>query len=620
MSISQASNDTPVPESTLVELLFDSFERHRDRVAFQRMPAAGVLEDIPFTEAIAAIKRVAASLDRLGLERGDRVAILSENRPEWAFVDYGCLCAGVVPVPVYPTSTAPQVAYLLRDSGAGVVFVSTEEQLGKVLEAAKDCPQDVTAVLFDDARDDAAPARVLPWSGFLEDGGSLAESWTDDAFRERALRSGPHDIATILYTSGTTGDPKGVMLTHNNIASNVRAACMVLEVTKEDNAISFLPLSHIFQRMVDYLFMWVGCRIAYPRDIHTLVEDLKVIRPTVAVSVPRIYEKIYNGVMAATGPKKALVGWAVGVADRAVAPRLEGRSLPFGLNVRYTVADKLVFRKIKAAVGGRVRFFVSGGGPLAPMLNRFFYSIGLPILEGYGLTETSPVTNVNTHEDFRIGTVGKPLPGTQVRIAEDGEIFVRGPQVMKGYYRRPDETAAAIDAEGWFATGDIGVIDDDGFLSITDRKKDIIVTAGGKNIAPQPIENRLKTHPWVEQAVIIGDRKRYPSLLVVPEFAALEAWARGEGIRWRDRAELVGNPAVVARMEAETLGSLGDLASYERPKKMALLAEELTVENGFLTPTLKVKRRVLEERLADVIDALYEDEPSDTTEHPAHGR
>src|SRR5690606_5597989 len=238
----------------------------------------------------------------------------------------------------------------------------------------------------------------------------------------------------------------------------------------------------------------------------------------------------------------------------------------------------------------------------------------------YGLTETSPVTNVNTHEDFRIGTVGKPLPGTQVRIAEDGEIFVRGPQVMKGYYRRPDETAAAIDAEGWFATGDIGVIDDDGFLSMTDRKKDISVTAGGKNIAPQPIENRLKTQPWVEQAVIIGDRKRYPSLLVVPEFAALEAWARGEGIRWRDRAELVGNPAVVARMEAETLGSLGDLASYERPKKMALLAEELTVENGFLTPTLKVKRRVLEERLADVIDALYEDEPSDTTEHPAHGR
>jgi long-chain acyl-CoA synthetase len=329
------------------------------------------------------------------------------------------------------------------------------------------------------------------------------------------------------------------------------------------------------------------------------------------VSVPRVYEKIYNNVMSADGLKKKLVGWALGVADRVADLRLAGREPAGLLALQYRIADRLVFSKVKMAVGGKLRFFVSGGGPLAPELNRFFYSIGMTILEGYGLTETSPVTNVNTLDHFRIGTVGKPVPSTEVKIAPDGEILVRGPQVMKGYFGNPEATAAVIDADGWFATGDIGELDEDGFLRITDRKKDIIVTAGGKNVAPQPIENRLKTHALVEQVVMIGDRRRFCSLLVVPAFDKLEDWARANGIGWRGREELVNDRRVVDYVEREVLGSLDDLASFERPKKIALLAEDLTVENGFLTPSLKIKRKVVQERLKSVIDRLYDDEAAD---------
>ena len=617
MGRDHAANETPVPESTLTELYFDSLDRHRDLVAFQRMPSEGVLEDITYGQAFEVVRQVTAALDRTGLAGGDRVAILAENRPEWAFVDYGCLCGGVIAVPIYPTLTAHQITYLLENAGVRIVFATRGELTDKALEAAEACAQEVEVVGFDGP--EAGVGEVVAWDDFLARGRELAEEWSEASYRERALSVRPDDVATILYTSGTTGTPKGVMLTHNNIASNVRASRMVLEVSEADNTVSFLPLSHILQRMCDYLFMWVGCRIAYPRDIQTLVDDFKVIRPTVVVSVPRIYEKIYNGIMNAHGLKKLLIHWAAGVADRVADLRLAGREPRGILALQYGLADRLVFSKVKTAVGGRIRFFVSGGGPLAPALNRFFYSIGLTILEGYGLTETSPVTNVNTEEDFRIGTVGKPLPGTEVRIAPDGEILIRGPQVMKGYLDDPEATAGVIDEEGWIATGDIGEIDDEGFLTITDRKKDIIVTAGGKNIAPQPIENRLKTNRLVEQAVVVGDRRKYPSLLVVPDFAALEAWARQQGIQWKDREALVADPKVVAHMERETLGSLGDLASYERPKKLALLFEELTVENGLLTPTLKVKRRELQERMDDLIDKLYEHEPSDDTLDEPHG-
>ena len=610
-TLTHVANDTPVPETTLTRLFFEAVDRYGAKAAFERLTSETELSGIGYDETHRIVKGVAASLSQCGIERGDRAAILSENRPEWALADYGCLCAGVIDVPVYATLTARQVAYVLEDSGAKLVFVSTRDQMEKAREAAATCPQEVLIVVFDMIAD--LPDGVTSWASFLAAGAKQADAWSDEDFRAAALQVQPHDTATVLYTSGTTGDPKGVMLTHNNVGSNVLATCLVLSVSDVDNTISFLPLSHILQRMADYVFFRSGCRLAYPRSMETLVGDMKVVGPTVVVSVPRIYEKIYNGVMDAHGVKKKLIDWAVSVADRSIELSLAGGKPGGVLALQYGLADKLVFSKVKNAVGGRLRYFVSGGGPLAPTLNRFFNSIGMPILEGYGLTETSPVTNLNSLEASRIGTVGKAVPGTEIKIAGDGEILVRGPQVMKGYYGKPDATNEVLDADGWFATGDIGEIDADGFLSITDRKKDIIVTAGGKNIAPQPIENLLKTNRFVEQVVMIGDRRRYCVLLIVPAFAALERWASENGISFSDRTELVTSVPVLGHMEREVFGMLTDLASFQKPKKIGLLEEELSIENGFLTPTLKIKRRVVHERLDSLIDELYSEEAADAT-------
>jgi long-chain acyl-CoA synthetase len=608
-NLQYAANDTPVPESTLVDLFFMAVEEFGDKAALRRVRSETQVTDVSYRQVLSTAKQVAAAFEARRIGRGDRVAILSENRPEWAIADYACLCTGVLGVPIYVTLSAPQVAYLLHDAGVRLVFASSKEQVEKALAAAKERGLTVDVVAFDHPTD--STRRITSWDDFLASGRKRADGWSDADFRRTVLQARPGDVATIIYTSGTTGEPKGVMLTHNNVASNVRAADMRFDLNASDSTLSFLPLSHILQRMVDYLHFWVGCAIVYPRSLETLVADMKIVRPTVNVCVPRVYEKIYNNVMSAHGLKKALIKWGAGVADRVAGLRLAGREPTGLLALQYRVADRLVFAKVRNAVGGRIRFFISGGGPLNPTLNRFFYSIGLTILEGYGLTETSPVTNVNTLDELRIGTVGKTVPGTEIKIAADGEILVRGPQVMKGYYKRDDATAQVIDAEGWFATGDIGEIDADGYLTITDRKKDLIVTAGGKKVAPQPIENRLKTHPLVEQVVMIGERRRYPALIVVPDFARLEQWAKSQGIAFSSREELVANPRVVSYVESEILGSLGDLARFERPKKLALLPHDLTVENGYLTPSLKVKRRVVEERLGAVIDGLYAGEAAD---------
>ena len=603
-----------LPRSTLTELFFTAVDENPSRVAFERMISEGDLHSLSYTEVLSEVQKVSSALMSNGIARGDRVAILSENRTEWALADYGCLCTGVIDVPIYPTLTASQVAYVLRDSGSKLVFASSLEQVTKVLEAAIECPQEIQIVVFDSLPE--VPQGVCAWEEFLESGGSVfSTAVSDEDFRNSALAANPDDVATIIYTSGTTGDPKGVMLTHNNIASNVQICSNVLPVVGgADNTISFLPLSHILQRTADYLFFSAGCRIGYARSMPTLIQDMAVIRPSVVASVPRIYEKIYNNVMGARGIKKVLISWAAGIADRVADLRLQGLEPMGSLALQYRLADRMVFSKVKAGVGGRVRLFLSGGAPLAPVLNRFFYSIGLTILEGYGLTETSPVTNANTLEHFRIGSVGKPVSGTEIKIATDGEILIRGPQVMKGYYNKPEATAAVIDGEGWFATGDVGEIDADGFLYITDRKKDLIVTSGGKNVAPQPIENRLKTNLFVEQAVILGDRRPYLVLLVVPAIEALEQWASENGIEWLNVKELVSNELVLAHVESEVLGMLSGLASFETPKKIALLSEELTIENGMLTPTLKVKRSSVEEGFAGVIEELYADTVVDEPE------
>jgi long-chain acyl-CoA synthetase len=604
-----AVHKADLPQGTLTQLYLDAVDRFRAAPAFRWFEGER-LEEMTHDQAFSLVRAAAGGLVATGLDRGGRVAILSENRPEWAIADYACLCTGIQDIPIYASLTPHQIAYVLSDSGATLVFASSRAQMQKVVEAREECEQEIRIVVFDEVED--PPHDVMSWSALLEKGRALGSEANEEAFRAGARQAKPDEVATILYTSGTTGDPKGVMLTHNNLFSNVTACLRILRVQPDDVTLSFLPLSHVLQRMVDYLLTSSGCVIAYPRSLETVADDLRTVRPTVQVSVPRVYEKVYNKVMEAEGVKGRLVQWAREVGEAWVAETLADREPSGALKLVHRIADALVFKKIRAAVGGRVRWFVSGGGPLSPDINRFFYSAGLTILEGYGLTETSPVTNVNTEENFSIGTVGLPVPGTEVKIAPDGEILVRGPQVMKGYLGRPDATAAAIEDDGWFHTGDIGELEE-GFLRITDRKKDILVTAGGKNVAPQPIENLLKKNVFIDQAVMVGDGRRFVSLLVVPAFPNLTSWAQAHGIAPTDAESLCGHPEVQQMMKDVIFGELRDLARFETPKKVALIASEFTIEDGSLTPTQKVKRRVVEDRYAELIEAFYAEENEDRT-------
>ena len=587
--------------ATLTSLFLEAVERFGGATALRAPNADLTWSRISYDEVFRTTRAAASGLRALGIGRGEAAAILSANRPEWAVADYACLCVGVRDVPIYPSLTAPQIAYILQDSGARAVFAEDDVQLAKLLEIRDQCPELRHIIVFDAPAE--MPEGTVAWRDFVQlDPLGLS----DEAFREEALAARPESVATILYTSGTTGNPKGVLLTHANVGSNVQVCRTLLDVSDTDSTLSFLPLSHVFQRTVDYVFFNVGCTIAYARDMTTVAEDLKIVRPTVAVSVPRLYERVYNAVTGATGVKGLLVGWATSVGLAYADAVLEGGDPGWWTRTRKAVADRLVFSKLRAAVGGRLRFFVSGGAPLAPGINRFFFAAGLQILEGYGLTETSPVTNVNTFENFRIGTVGKAVPGTEIRIASDGEICIRGPQVMKGYLNRPEETAEVIDEEGWFKTGDIGELDDDGFLRITDRKKDIIVTAGGKNIAPQPIENDVKLDPYIEQAVMVGDRRPFPSLLVVPDFEQLNQWAAASEIDASDPGALLRDGRCQEFLGGRVKASLASLASFETPKKTAFLATTFTIEDGTLTPTQKVRRRNVEERYGALIESLYD--------------
>jgi long-chain acyl-CoA synthetase len=606
------ANRADLPSGTLVELFLDAVERFGDSPAFRRFEGdTDHLVDLSYRDTLDSVRAVVGGLAAAGVARGEKAAILSGNCPEWAFADYGCLCAGVVVVPIYDTLVDDQVAYIFKNAGVKLAFVENHEQLEKARAAADLAETSLRYVVFDPSGD--LPDDTLSWGDFVEEGRRRMESVSDGDFRAEAMKAEAEGLATLIYTSGTTGPPKGVMLSHRNLFSNVEAAARAFQIRDSDRTLSFLPLSHVLQRMVDYLLFRSGCTIAYAHDIRTVADDLKIVKPTLVVSVPRLYEKVYNKVMEVTGPRRSLVQWAREVGAAWAEETLADRRPSLVLRWVYALADRLVFRKIRAGVGGELRFFISGGAPLEPALTRFFYSVGLTILEGYGLTETSPVTNVNTFEDFRIGTVGKPVAGTEIRIAEDGEILVRGPQVMMGYYQDETATREAIDDGGWFHTGDVGVLDRDGFLRITDRKKDIIVTAGGKNIAPQPIENRLKTNPFVDQLVMVGDRRKFPALLVLPDFAQLEGWARDNGVEVNGRRELLADERVQAHLAKEVLGGLDDFASFEMPKKIGLLLDEFTIEDGTLTPTQKVKRRVVQERYAGLIDRFYRPENVDRT-------
>jgi long-chain acyl-CoA synthetase len=505
---------------------------------------------------------------------------------------------------VYPTLPSDQIAYILKDSGAEAIFVSTAEQAAKIAEVRSQLPALHHVISFDDVGP-SADMTLLE----LEQRGAAAENPEAIAEYRRVAESvEPDHLATLIYTSGTTGNPKGVMLTHNNIHANVEATRHKLPFQGDDVALSFLPLSHIFERMGDYVMFATGSSIAYAESIDTVPVNMQEVRPTIVFSVPRLYEKMYARVLqnalAGGFVKKKIFFWAKAVADKWADVVLAGGTPRGMLAQKYAIAQKLVFSKLKERTGGRIRYFVSGGAPLATEINKFFFAAGLTILEGYGLTETSPVIGVNTPADFRIGTIGRPVAGVEVMIASDGEILTRGPSVMKGYYNNPTATAEAIDADGWFHTGDIGEIRD-GFIAITDRKKDIIVTAGGKNIAPQPIENLVKTNKYVSQAVMIGDKRKFPSMLIVPNFEQLEGWAKKRNIIWTDRAQLIRMPTIQAKIEKEVLSQVTGLAKYEMPKKVGLLEHDFSLDKGEMTPTQKVKRRVVDKNYKELIDSLY---------------
>jgi long-chain acyl-CoA synthetase len=552
------------------------------------------------------VKALSLGLNSLGIQPGERVAILSENRPEWAMADYAILCAGAWTVPIYPTLPAGQIAPLLKDSGARGIFVSTLGQLDKILTIKGQCPALDHVILVQ-----GSPPGEPGYTTFsaLVDKGRPMLALSPGVFEQRARRVQPSDVATIIYTSGTTGEPKGAMLTHDNFVSNIRDAIQVIPITGEAVALSFLPLSHVFERMLDYAYFYQKSSIAYAESIERLKDNFLEIEPYCFGAVPRVYEKVYARILdrveAGSGLKKRLFGWAVEIGRKRAAFLERGEPLPPGLARKARIADALVFKKIRAALGRNFRFAVSGSAPLSRDLAEFFVGAGVQIYEGYGLTETSPVICVNGPGRWRLGTVGRPIPNVEVKIAEDGEILTRGPHIMKGYFGKPEATAEAIDKQGWFHTGDIGVLDKDGFLTITDRKKDLIVLAGGKKAAPQPIENELKRSPYIGLPVVLGDRHKFLAALIVPNFDRLKEYAAQRNISFRPES-LDANLEIRALFQKEIDAYNAGKPHHEQVRAFALLPADLTIEDGSITPTLKVKRRILETRYHDLIEGMYQ--------------
>lgn len=601
------SGGPAVPSSTLAALFFEAIERHNRPNAYQ-VKRDGVWQPLAHADVLERARRIAFGLEALGVDRGDRVGLMSENRPEWALADWACLCSGVTDVPIYPTLPAEQIIHPLNDAGVVVLFVSTPEQAAKAGSVRANLGTLRTIISFTEPVPPGADYSLaeLEAAGALLDTPERAAAW-----KATALAIAPDDLASLIYTSGTTGLPKGVMLSHGNIASNCAALRSRLDLRAGDLALSFLPLSHIFERTGDYVLFAAGVTIAYAESAETISANMEELRPQLALCVPRLFEKMYarivEGALGAGGIRARLFRWARGIGERTAAVRLRGGTPGGLLAFQSQVADRLVFARIRSRLGGQLRFLVSGGAPLAPAINTFFHAAGLPILEGYGLTETSPVITMNTLDALRIGAVGKPIPGVEVAIADDGEILTRGPHVMQGYYHRPDDTAEVLDADGWLHTGDIGLVEG-GFLRITDRKKDIIVTAGGKNVAPQPIENLLTMNLFISQAVMLGDGRRYPIVLVVPDFTQLEAWATQQRLVWTARSELLATPMVAEKIAQEVQYTLAGLASFEMPKRIGLLEHAFSVERGELTPKMSVRRRVIAQTFGALIESLYADE------------
>jgi long-chain acyl-CoA synthetase len=590
---------------TLCDIFYRSIDTYK-KPEHLRYKRDGAWRAISSDEFRRAVEELALGLRALGIEKGDKVAILSENRPEWAFADLASLLAGAVDAPIYSTLTPQQVLYILNDSEAKAIFVSNATQAAKVGEVRPEARH-----LQHVIRMDPGPVEGTQSLDEVRTLGRPVLEKDPQAVRQNAALVKPRELATLIYTSGTTGEPKGVMLTHSNLVSNVLGSLAAFSgIGPGDTALSFLPLCHVFERMGGhYLMLHVGATIAYAEGVDKVPQNMLEVQPTLMLSVPRLYEKMYakiNEKVAGDPPlRQKIFRWALATGREVFRHRCEKTTPGLLLSAKHKLADSLVFAKIRDRTGGRLRLFVSGGAPLAREIGEFFGSAGLLVLEGYGLTETSPVISVNTPQALRPGSVGQPIPGVEVKIAADGEILTRGPHVMQGYYKKPDATAEAIDKEGFFHTGDIGVLDAQGFLIITDRKKDILVTSGGKNIAPQPIENKIKTNKFFAEIVMIGNKRSYAAALVVPNFDNLEKWAQEKRLVYATREELAAKAEVAAHYKDLVVELTSDLAQFERIKKVAVLPREFSLEAGELTPTLKVKRRVVEQKYKDLIDDLY---------------
>ncbi len=570
---------------------------------------------IAASDLLQRARWIAAGLLSLGIERGDRVAILSESRAEWTLTDAGCIFAGAIDVPIYPTLTPPQVQYILKDSGARALVLANEAKLDELQAILPNCPQVEHIIIFDRTNESRSAGLSLAQ---LSTRGQAFAKQRGEWLREVELQAKPDDLATIIYTSGTTGEPKGVMLTHGNLVSNLVDSSDHFSFGVADSALSVLPLSHIFEREAMYMYLYRGMSVYFAESLETIGPNLREVHPTILVGVPRIFEKILARIrQRATEQGRAslmVLDWAINIAKNYARHLLAGKRVPALLAIQHKLASSLMFSKWKKALGGRIRLLVSGGAALPEELALIYIGAGIPIIQGYGLTETSPVITASSISENRVGTVGKPIRNVEVRIAADGEIETRGPNVMRGYYNKPAETRAVFSDDGWFKTGDIGAIDADGFLRITDRKKELFKTSGGKYIAPQPIEQLIKASPFVNQVVLIGNGRKFPAALIVPDWQRVESYVELKGIETRNHAELCKHPRIINLFERQVASLTSDLAQYEKVKKIALLENELTIESGELTPTLKVKRRVIDEKYRAVVDALYADAERFTTE------
>ena len=587
---------------TLISMFEAAIQQHGNKPALAHKPRGGTYQDISYIELGESVDAFSKGLNALGVQKNDRVAILSENRPEWAISDFGILKTGAVNAPMFSTLTAAQVGYILKDSGARIICVSTEKQLEKCLSIRDEVPTLEQIIIFD-AIEGETPDGVIHFAEVCE----LTGDEIDSGLRE-------DDVATIIYTSGTTGNPKGVMLTHTNFISNLQACKSLIDVSETDVLLSFLPLSHVFERLGGhYVPLFSGAKVAYAESTFTVAQNMQEIAPTVMLSVPRLYETMHERILRAVQEgsplKQKIFHWGVSVGSAVSSTIQQGKKPSAVLQLQQGIADKLVFAKLKAAPGGRLRFFVSGGAALPQSIAEFFHAAGILILEGYGLTETSPVISMNYPERWKFGTVGAPVPGVEVQIAEDGEILTRGPHVMKGYFNNEVATAEVIDKDGWFHTGDIGIIDEDGFVKITDRKKNIIVLSNGKNVAPQPIESELVRSPFISQVMIVGSERKNLAALIVPNFDMLKAWASdsdtGAGINTTDLPAMLQTREIQQHIQSEIRSRLTDFADFEQVRRFTLLEKEFSQEADEMTPTLKLKRNVIIEKYSDVIEGMY---------------